>query len=167
MQREEALEVAMLAKAVGSHLVGVDQLTVERPNSGGPANKINMENFIAPILGKQVRQQNHEYGANPDMMKAYEGLNELALQSIPDVGGSMSPAPPIPLPNTSVQQPNSNIHAGSPVSSTPAPQYRFETNKEVTPSILTRSDVDSIRNSLKGIDKSLAALLNYMKNSKK
>ena len=165
MQREEALEVAMLAKAVGSHLVGVDQLTVERSNSSGPSNKINMQNFIAPILGQQVRTQPHEYGASPDMIKAYEGLNELALQSIPDVGGAVSPVPV--LPNTSVQQPNSNIHAGSPINPVSIPQYKHEVNKEITASVLTRSDIDSIRNSLKGIDKSLAALLNYMKNSKK
>jgi len=167
MQREEALEVAMLAKSVGSHLLGVDQLTVERSNSGGPANKINMQNFIAPLVGKQQAPQHHEYGANPDMVKAYQGLNELALQSIPDV---VSPAAPVPLPNTSVQQPNSNIHAGSPIAVQfpiqQPPQVRVETKENIS-SVFTRSDVDSIRNSLKGIDKSLAALVNYMKNTKK
>lgn len=157
MQREEALEVAMLAKAVGSHLVGVDQLTVERSNSSGPANKINMQNFLAPVLGQQVRTQQQEYGASPDMVKAYEGLNELALQSIPDVGSAVSPAPA--LPNTSVQQPIA-------YPAIPTPQPKVET-REVVSSVFTRSDIDSIRNSLKGIDKSLAALLNYMKNSKK
>ena len=158
MHREEALEVALLAKAVGSHLVGVDQMTVERSNSGGNANKINMENFLAPILGKQVRPQNYESGASSDMIKAYQGLNELALQSIPDVGMGAVPT-------------------GTPLPSIPAPQIPQQTfihqqpvikaKEQAVESVLTRSDIDSIRNSLKGIDKSLAALLNYMKNSKK
>jgi len=165
MQREEALEVALLAKSVGSHLLGVDQMTVERSNSSGPANKINMHNFIAPLVGKQQSAQHHEHGANPDMVKAYQGLNELALQSIPDV---VSPVAPVQLPNIAVQQPNSNIHAGSPVNFPiqQPPQTKVDT-KENTSSVLTRSDVDSIRNSLKGIDKSLTALVNCMKNTKK
>ena len=157
MDREEALEVALLAKAVGSHLVGVDQMTVERSNSGGNANKINMENFLAPILGKQVRPQNYESGASSDMIKAYQGLNELALQSIPDIGNEGQPAP--------VQQPQSNITAVQPVQQTLSSQTQQP--KESVSSLLTRSDIDSVRNSLKGIDKSLVALLNYMKNSKK
>ena len=153
MDRDEALEVALLAKEVGSHLVGVDQMTVERSNSGGNANKINMENFLAPILGKQVRPQNHESGASSDMIKAYQGLNELALQSIPDIGNEGQPAP--------IQQPQLNIAAVQPV------QHTLPSQPQQLSSLLTRSDIDSVRNSLKGIDKSLVALLNYMKNSKK
>jgi hypothetical protein len=159
MQREEALEVAMLAKAVGSHLVGVDQLTVERSASGGPANKINMQNFIAPLVGKQSIQQHHEYGANPEIVKAYQGLNELALQSIPDVGMGAVPDNVTPLP--SIQSipviPQQNV----------IQQPQIKIREQSVEPLLTRSDIDSIRNSLKGIDKSLAALLNYMKNSKK
>jgi hypothetical protein len=157
MDREEALEVALLAKAVGSHLVGVDQMTVERSNSGGNANKINMENFLAPFLGKQARPQNHESGASSDMIKAYQGLNELALQSFPDIGNEGQPAS-----NINGQQPQLNIVAGSPISASQTQQ-----SKKSVSSLLTRSDIDSVRNSLKGIDKSLVALLNYMKNSKK
>ena len=147
MQKEEALEVAMLAKEVGSHLLGVDQLTVERSNSGGPANKINMQNFVAPLLGGHTRNQNTEQLSDPRIEMAYRGLNELALQSIPDVGNvapnnnSFTSIPQIPQQNF-IQQPQL---------------------KQSVETVLTRSDIDSIRNSLKGIDKSVAALLNYMK----
>jgi hypothetical protein len=155
MQKEEALEVAMLAKAVGSHLVGVDQLTVE---STRRANRINMEAFVAPLVGKHVPTYGHEEQASPDIMKAYQGLNELALQSIPDVGMGAIP------------------NAGTPLPTIPAPQIpqqhfiqqpQIKIKEQSVEPLLTRSDIDSIRNSLKGIDKSLAALLNYMKNSKK
>jgi len=159
MQREEALEVAMLAKEVGSHLVGVDQLTVERSNSGGFANKINMQNFIAPLLGKQTRNQNTEQVTDPRIEMAYKGLNELALQSIPDVGMGSIPNDVNSLPSIpALQIPQQNFVQQQP---------QVKTREQLVETLLTRSDIDSIRNSLKGIDKSLAALLNYMKNSKK
>lgn len=154
----EVLGAAMLAKMVGSHLVGVDQLTVERSNSGGAANKINMQNFIAPLQGGRTVPQNHEIGASPDVVKAYENLNELALQSIPDVGQT------IQAPNVGFQQPQSNINAGSPiVSQQPS---RTIVGEEQAISLITRSDIDSIRNSLKGIDKSLVSIVKYLQNSK-
>jgi hypothetical protein len=156
--REEVIGAAMLAKMVGSHLVGVDQLTVEKSNSGGFANKINMNNFIAPLQGKSVTPNyGQQMGASPDVVKAYQGLNELALQSIPEVGQ------PIPMTNMSVQQPESNIQAGSPVMYQPQPKTIIKEESSIQ---ITRSDIDSIRNSLKGIDKSLVAIVKYLENSK-
>ena len=79
--REEVIEAAMLARMVGSHLSGVDQLTVERSNNS--ANKINMQNFVAPLLGKQQNFNSfNTVGATPDMIRAYEGLNELKDQML-------------------------------------------------------------------------------------
>jgi hypothetical protein len=154
--KEEVIEAAMLARMVGSHLQGVDQLTVERSNNA--ANKINMQNFVAPLLGRQAQNTNMYSDAPPDMVKAYQGLNELALQSVPDPIGSHTPIEaqlPIQAP---IATPNYIPISNVPVVAAP--------NKTVNTDVLTRSDVDSIRNSLKGIDKSLAAMVKLLNNSK-
>lgn len=48
-QQYEALNAAMLAKMVGVEMQKVDGLTVERGSN--PANKIDINRFIAPIKG--------------------------------------------------------------------------------------------------------------------
>ena len=48
-QQHEALNAAMLAKMVGVEMQKVDGLTVERGSN--PANKIDINRFIAPIKG--------------------------------------------------------------------------------------------------------------------
>jgi hypothetical protein len=42
--QQQALEAAMLARMVGSHLHGVDSMTVERISN--QANKIDMQKYI-------------------------------------------------------------------------------------------------------------------------
>ena len=84
MNRDDAIHAALLAKMVGSHLAGVDQLTVERA-SNNSANKINMQNFVAPILGRHLNPSpQYDMNTPADVIKAYEGLNELALQQVVD-----------------------------------------------------------------------------------
>mgnify|MGYP000860792201 CR=1 FL=1 len=160
--REEVIEAAMLARMVGSHLSGVDQLTVERSNNS--ANKINMQNFVAPLLGKQQNFNSfNTVGATPDMIRAYEGLNELALSQVPDITQRPNVVQqeqqlPIIQPPITITNPvKSNVVISAPV----------EDKKVISSvSILTRSDVDSIRTSLKNIDKSLATMVKYFTNNK-
>ena len=90
MDREEVIEAAMLANFVGSHLTGLDRLTVERTSR--PANKINMEVFTAPWVGKRVKRPVVEE-ATPAVVKAYAGVNELALNSVPDIYNEAAPTP--------------------------------------------------------------------------
>lgn len=52
----QALEAAKLAALVGGQLKKVDSLTVER--NGMPANKINMEGFVARVKNPNVQAQN-------------------------------------------------------------------------------------------------------------
>jgi hypothetical protein len=157
--REEVIEAAMLARMVGSHLIGVDQLTTERSNN--PANKINMENFVAPLLGKQTHSQTFidPRSASPEMVKAYEGLNELALRSVPD------PIMSHPQPNTAPLMPqvaNLAIHTPEPIRNTQQQQASDPSNVFDGHS-LRREDVGSIKNSLKNIDKTLAKMFTLLK----
>jgi hypothetical protein len=154
--REEVIEAAMLARMVGSHLSGVDQLTVERSNNS--ANKINMQNFVAPLVGQQVQKTSFEAEVPLEVRKAYEGLNDLALQSVPDPTNSVAPNGGTPL------------HVISPVMPPSMPvnqaQPKMVLREENISPLITRSDIDSIRNSLKSIDKSLAGMLKLLQNSK-
>jgi hypothetical protein len=163
--REEVIEAAMLARMVGSHLSGVDQLTVERSNNS--ANKINMQNFVAPLLGKQQNFNSfNTVGATPDMIRAYEGLNELALSQVPDITQRPNVVPQeqqLPIiqpPITITNAVKSNVVVSAPV------EDKRIVNGVSGVSILTRSDVDSIRTSLKNIDKSLATMVKYFTNNK-
>lgn len=157
--RDEVIEAAMLARMVGSHLIGVDQLTTERSNN--PANKINMENFVAPLLGKQTHSQTFidPRSASPEMVKAYEGLNELALRSVPD------PVMSQPQPNAAPLLPqvaNLAIHTPEPIRNTQQQQPSDSSNVFDGYS-LRKEDVSSIKNSLKNIDKTLAKMFTLLK----
>jgi hypothetical protein len=145
--REEVIEAAMLARMVGSHLSGVDSLTVERSNNS--ANKINMQNFVAPLVGQQIQKTSFEAEVPADVRKAYEGVNELALQSIPEPINAHAPLVGTPLP-----------------ASVAHPQAPLKIRKDSGEVLISRSDVDSIRNSLKNIDKTLAGMLKLLQNSK-
>jgi hypothetical protein len=155
--REEVIEAAMLARMVGSHLIGVDQLTTERSNN--PANKINMENFVAPLLGKQTHSQTFidPRSASPEMVKAYEGVNELALRTVPD------PIMSHPQPNAAPLMPqiaNLAIHTPEPIRNTQQPS---EPSSVFDGYSLRKEDVSSIKNSLKNIDKTLAKMFTLLK----
>lgn len=155
--REEVIEAAMLARMVGSHLSGVDQLTVERSNNR--ANKIDMQSFVAPLVGKPIQRSSFEEEVPLEVKKAYEGLNDLALQSIPDPTNSVAPNGGTPLPSI-----NSIPFNQTPVVNQAQPKMVLR-EENINP-LITRSDIDSIRNSLKSIDKSLAGMLKLLQNSK-
>jgi len=80
--QQQALEAAMLARMVGSHLHGVDSMTVER--SSNQANKIDMQKFVAPIMGKQVVSSGPGTPVSPAMMKAIQDAERQALAEVPD-----------------------------------------------------------------------------------
>lgn len=63
-QQQQALEAAMLAKMVGSELTKVDGLTVEKGSN--PANKIDINRFIAPIRGNHNPSDQANMGYIPE-----------------------------------------------------------------------------------------------------
>jgi hypothetical protein len=64
--QQQALEAAMLAKMVGSELNKVDGLTIEK--GPHPANKIDINRFIAPIKSGQPLQNEANMGYMPEAM---------------------------------------------------------------------------------------------------
>jgi hypothetical protein len=157
MNREDVYEAAMLAKMVGSHLMGVDRLTSERTSN--PANKINIENFIAPLIGKQAQPSNFidPNSVSPDMLKAYENVNQIALQTIPDPIQNIASAPvnfEIPkIENISNQNINSNVKISS---------KNKENAKEF---FVDKKDITQMKTSLKNIEKILSNMYNLMKTN--
>ena len=155
--KEEVIEAAMLARMVGGHLASVDQMTIERSNN--PANKISMQNFVAPLVGKESQRPNIE-NAPREMVKAYEGLNELALRTVPDPFNEGRPPNSQEIHQLPQQQikmpqqiPQRNVQQVDEVRQSPKQEFS---------NLLTRSDIDSIRNSLKNIDKSLSSMLLFL-----
>ncbi len=160
--KEDALEAALLARMVGSHLAGVDHLTTERSNN--PANKINMQQFVNRIIGRPSAPQQFidVNSVSQDMLKAYQGLNEQAMLLHPEPAYNPNiPVASVPQVSNSVEPVILNT-VTAPEASTP----RHKTENSTAINILTRSDVDSIRNSLKNIDKTLAGMLTFLKNNK-
>jgi hypothetical protein len=152
--REEILEAAHLARMVGTHLSQVDHFTTERGSA--PANKIKMEDFVAPLMGRQNQPQQGSYmtGATPNMIKAYAGVNEQALAQVPDHKSNMTPVPPVASPGANP----SVVQAVQPVAA-PVAEQRVSISSTNT---ITKSDIDSIRNSLSSISKTLSSILKHL-----
>jgi hypothetical protein len=80
-EREFDKDAAMLASMVGGHLRHVDSITSDRSQ---PANKIDIDNFIAPLRGGPPPQANPYDPAN----KGY--LPEAVVQNMaPDISVSL------------------------------------------------------------------------------
>jgi hypothetical protein len=127
MDREEVIEAAMLANFVGSHLQGIDKLAMERTSR--PANKINMEVFTAPLVGKRVRPPVVEE-ATPDVVKAYAGLNELAVNSVPDISNDGAPSistafPSVPSTLSAKPQPQRPVAPQTPLAGATSEDIEF------------------------------------------
>jgi hypothetical protein len=163
--QEEALEAAKLAAMIGGQLKAVDNMTVERRNS--PANKINIQEFVNRIKNPNASSRASDYLTYNDQGFAGPPPEEYIQSVVPDIQPSFIPQPPAPQPP--IQQPVSQPPPQPPVGSVNLPHIvnpRQTSDIKLQSSVLTRSDVDSIRNSLKNIDKSLAGLLSFFKNSK-
>jgi hypothetical protein len=172
--REEAFEVAKLAAMVGGQMRKVDQMTVER--SSMPANRINIHDYINKV-------QNPNASIPVHLPQTPQGFapppSEAMIQSmVPDARPSFIPSVDPSLASVATQSTqlpqavstilptvvNPEIQTLRTETRTSSMIDGFKEDKNVN--ILTRSDVDSIRNSLKNIDKALNSMLTLFKNSK-
>ena len=160
MDAYDALEVAKLAASVGSQLKAIDQFSVDR--SSNPANKININSFIARVKNPNASIAPARYLTDTPPGWAAPPPEEFIQQQVPDVFPQRAPEPQpqpqlIPIPH--VERP------------THQPESIVEEKKNVKQKLqnefsLTRSDVDSIKNSLKNIDKTLSGMLVLLQNKK-
>jgi hypothetical protein len=166
-EQEEAYEAAKLAAMVGGRMNLIDRMTTERSNA--PANKINIHEFINKVKNPNAQIRTFQ-PSNPNNYAAIP--EEIVMAQIPDaiptyipptaepIQGAIQPPLPVEakstLPADSVNLP----HIVKPKQEVP----KFEFREDVNP-LLTRSDIDSIRNSLKNIDKSLSGMLQLLKIS--
>ena len=170
-EREEAFEVAKLAAMVGGQMNLVDRMTTERMSA--PANKINIHDFI-----NKVKNPNASFPvyAPPTPAGFAPPIDERTIQSmVPDAQPTYNPnvatsesAPVVQQPIVApapVENKQSKVKLNKP-SSTPIPQLEPIVDGSFKP-VLSRSDVDSIRNSLKSIDKTLAGMLKFLQESGK
>ena len=161
MRQDDALEVAKLAAMIGGELKKVDQFTTERSNN--PANKININNFIA-----KVKNPNAEIRPASYLVQSNEGFaalpEEFVQAQVPDVAPQFIPAPaPVAPAPVAPQLPEGVVNLPH-ITKPDQPKFVL---KEETKSLLNRSDVDSIRNSLKSIDKTLAGMLKFLQENSK
>jgi hypothetical protein len=158
MTSEDALEAAKLAAMVGGQLRTIDQYATSR-GSSPPANKINIDSFVAQVKGRKAPPARYLTEVPAGFA---EPLPEDYVQNqVPDVISNYPQNQTIPVAMVDNIPVNLKLH---PMPQMPQNSELILSKNET--SILTRSDVDSIRNSLKNIDKSLSGLLNYFKNSK-
>lgn len=107
-EQEEALEAAKLAAMVGAELKKVDSLSTERSNL--PANRIDINQFIAKVKGQPVHQQ-QQFSPNPFGGPSPYISEDRVQQMIPDAPVT-APSPTqlasqmIPLPTTESPQIN-------------------------------------------------------------
>ena len=92
--KEENLEVAKLAKLIGSELNVIDRFSTERPKT--PANRIDINRFIAQVVDPN-RQAANASGYIPEA---------LVQQMVPDAPQAAYASPPelIPMPEPPPQQ---------------------------------------------------------------
>ena len=157
--KEQALEVALLARMVGGHLHHVDSITRDTSKR---ANKINMERFVAPLQGHAAPPTPQVYeDVDPDVKKAYADVERMALMQVPDtsagsqiaqqiahqapiisppsIGTDMPPVPPYQSPSPMIPPPAQPIPLAVPIQE-PA---------------LTKEDVQKIIGRLERIDATL------------
>jgi hypothetical protein len=156
-EQEDALEAAKLAAFVGSQLNAVDQLYTDNRNM--PSNRIDINNFV-----QKVRNPNANFNSVSNIPKGFAAppSEEEIRRMIPDHVNSFVPTQEVPVVLPSIGAPITPVVNTQP---TVTPKVK-PTPKVIDQSLITRSDIDSIRNSLKGIDKSLSNMLDLLKNSK-
>jgi hypothetical protein len=175
MNQSDALEVAKLAAMVGGQLRTVDQYTTHGTNN--PANKLDINKFIAKVKNPNASIRPASYLVEAPAGFAPPPPEDYVQNIVPDtsIGSDRNYAI-----NTSLTN-NNEIPVSLPVASNPTPQVNSILPSIVKPEqeaskiqfregikpLLTRSDVDSIRNSLKNIDKSLSGMLKCMEQNSK
>jgi hypothetical protein len=154
----EALEAAKLAKLIGSELNLVDKMATDRTNL--PANKININEFIQRVSNPNASSGPSSYLTNIPQGFAAPVPEHIIQNMVPEpVPSYIPPAPQVLVTETPKQLPQGIINI---TQNTPTPKNIINKDEK---SILTRSDIDSIRNSLKNIDKTMAAMLVLLKNN--
>lgn len=173
MNVDDALEVAKLAAAVGGQLKTIDQFTSERSNN--PANKINIQNFINRVKDPRASIPAAEYLIKPPPGFAPPPPEDYIQMTVPDttIGSSIQqnqhmeltqPLISMPEVKEKVLQTSNNTNIVKHESKNPDPKKtKFSFNENIS---ITRSDIDSIKNSLKGIDKTLQKMLVFIENNK-
>jgi hypothetical protein len=160
-ESEEAFEVAKLAAMVGGQMKKVDQMTIERTSN--QANRIDINHYI-----NKIRNPNAVIPTNlPQTPQGFAPPpSEAIIQSmVPDVIPSLIPSADPSLTSVTTESTQLPQAVSTILPTVVNPEVKnLKEDKNVT--ILTRSDVDSIRNSLKNIDKALNSMLSLFKNSK-
>jgi hypothetical protein len=177
MTPEDALEAAKLAAMVGGQLRTIDQSATSR-GSSPPANKIDINSFVAQVKDPRRKAPPARYLTEVPVGFAEPLPEDYVQNQIPDVVPQFIPPPQQTIPAAMVNDvpvnlklhpypnlPKETVNLPHIVNSADQKNSKFEFREDVK-SLLTRSDIDSIRNSLKNIDKSLSGLLNFFKNSK-
>jgi hypothetical protein len=173
MNTDDALEVAKLAAAVGGQLKTIDQFTSER--SSNPANKINIQNFINKVKNPRASIPPADYLTKPPPGFAPPPSEDYIQMVEPDMTIGSKPSNPQPIapiqpvqsiPNPPVQELQTLIPNSALTTETPMPVVspniekqsvnKFNFNENLS---ISKSDVDSIKKSLNGIDKSLQKIV--------
>jgi hypothetical protein len=161
MRQDDALEVAKLAAMIGGELKKVDQFTIERRSN--PANQININNFIAKVRNPSANIPPANYLTQSN--EGFASLPEAYVQSqVPDVAPQYTP--PVESVQIATTQ-STDVPVSVKLNQIPKTEPVAETSVKIEKSVLTRSDVDSIRNSLKSIDKTLAGMLKFLQENSK
>jgi hypothetical protein len=156
MKQDDALEAAKLAAMIGGQLKTID--TMYQSPTNNPANKINIDHFIAQAKNPNLRLKPANYLTETPAGFAPPPPEDYVQNVHPEPAQSYIPPAPQPVAQAFVQpqiQPDVQPQVVGKV-----------TFREDIKPLITRSDIDSIRNSLKNIDKTLSGMLNLFKNSK-
>jgi hypothetical protein len=165
--REDALEAAKLAAMVGGQLKMLDKMTSTRDNNNPYANKLNMQEFVNKVKNPNASSRAKDYLIKTPKGFAPPPSEDYIKQMIPDI------FPQQPLLETSSSTfspqdipPDGTLPTNVGSINFSQPMQPVDNILLKNENVITRSDIDSIRNSLKNIDKSLSGLLNFFKNSK-
>lgn len=164
--RGEVIAAASLAKLMAGELHQVDQMSIDG-NPSRRANQIDMNRFVAPLIGNQSNQQPRNF--------AY--VDEALVQSmVPDSTIGSRPAPPdlIPMPpgyESKPQLPQSVLQVPSEQPLGPTRQLPPQPANPIALGVgmddVTKGNIASIANNLvllrKDFAKVLGPLLSFLK----
>jgi len=153
-EQEDALEAAKLAAFVGSQLNAVDQMYTDRSNI--PANRININNFVAKVKNPNVNIQAASYLTNiPKGFAAPLSEEEIRIM-VPD---HVSIKPP-QINNSSIPEPINNVIVNQqPIIEQPVIQQGISINQNQLDEKLK-----NIENNVEKIGNLLESLLELVHN---
>jgi len=153
-EQEDALEAAKLAALVGSQLNAVDQMYTDRSNI--PANRININNFVAKVKNPNVNIQPANYLTNIPRGFAAPLSEDQIRQMVPD---HVSIKPP-QINNSSIPEPINNVIVNQqPIIEQPVIQQGISINQNQLDEKLK-----NIENNVEKIGNLLESLLELVHN---